>query len=75
MIIMAASTFNPSFGAVRGVEQSKPGLFAKFAQQFVAQRTAKARQMTAWYLSSYSDEQLAELGWSAVDIKRLRGAA
>lgn len=75
MIIMAASTYNPSFGTVSGAEQSKPGIFAKFAQRFVAQRTAKARQMTAWYLSSYSDEQLAGLGWSAADIKRLRGVA
>ncbi len=72
---MAASTYNPAFTTVSGTEQSKPGLFAKFAEQFVAPRTAKARQITAWHLSSFSDEKLAELGWSAADIKRLRGAA
>ena len=71
---MATSTFNASL-AQRGAAPSKPGFFAKLAKQFVAQRTAKARQMTAWYLSSYSDEQLVSFGWSAVDIKRLRDAA
>ena len=72
---MAASTYNPSFGTVSGADQSKTSIFSKFAQQFVAQRTAKARQMTAWHLNSFSDEQLAGLGWSAADIKRLRGVA
>lgn len=68
---MATSTFNHSLpqGAAG---QAQPGFLAKVAERFVAQRTAKARQMTAWYLSSFSDEQLVSYGWSAAEIKRLR---
>ncbi|MFY0613230.1 MAG: hypothetical protein JXQ99_16985 [Hyphomicrobiaceae bacterium] len=68
---MAATTFNASL-ARKSAEQSELGFFARFAQRFVAQRTAKARQMTALYLESYSDEQLVRCGWSAEEIKRLR---
>lgn len=70
---MATSTFNHSVPQ-GGVTQTQPGFFAKVAERFVAQRTAKARQMTAWYLSSFSDEQLVSYGWSAAEIKRLRNA-
>lgn len=70
---MATATFNASF-ARNDASPSEAGFFASFAQCFVAQRTAKARQMTAWYLESYSDEQLVKFGWSAQDIKRLRNA-
>lgn len=72
---MAASTFDTSFAAFTETEKAKPGFFATFAQKFVDQRTAKAKHMTASYISSISDEKLAEFGWSAADIKRLRNAA
>ena len=54
--------------------RSEFGFFARFAKRFVAQRTAKARRMTAHYLESYSDEQLVRYGWRAEDINRLRNA-
>lgn len=72
---MAASTFDTSFVTFTETDTAKPGLLATFAQRFVEQRTAKAKQMTASYIKSYSDERLTELGWNAADIKRLRNAA
>ena len=70
---MATTTLNASIDT-QSARQSQPGFFARFANRFVAQRTAKARQMTAFYLESFSDEQLVRCGWSAEDIKRLRNA-
>ena len=68
---MAATTLKTSL-AGNGASRSEPSYLARLARRFVAQRTAKARQMTAWYLESYSDEQLVKCGWSAEEIKRLR---
>ena len=69
---MATSTFNPTLA--QGAP-TKTGFFAKLAQRFVAQRTAKARELTATYLSSVSDAQLVSYGWTAEEIKRLRNLA
>ncbi len=69
---MATSTFNATLA--QGTP-AKDGFFARVAQRFVAQRTAKAREMTATYLSSVSDAQLVSYGWSAEEIKRLRNLA
>ena len=72
---MATSTFDASLVGQNTADQSKPGFFKIVADSFIAQRTARARQMTAWYLASYTDKQLAGFGWTAADIKRLRGVA
>ena len=66
---MATSTYS---AALAHDIPAKNGFFTKVAQRFVAQRTAKARALTATYLSSVSDAQLVSYGWSAEDIKRLR---
>ena len=71
MINVATTVLETSL--VRGdADRSQSGFFARLASQFVAQRTAKARRMTAVYLEMYSDEQLVRYGWSAEQINRLR---
>jgi hypothetical protein len=72
MIIMATSMYNPSMAGSDGSAKNKTGIFAKLGQQFVEQRMAKARAVTADFLSHYSDEQLESYGWSKQDVKRLR---
>lgn len=72
-MIMATSTYNPSLAASTDVDQSKPGFFARLAQQFVEQRTREARRITAEHMKLYTDEQLVGFGWSAKEIKYLRG--
>ncbi len=72
MITMATSTYNPSLASSSDDSQAKPGFFSKIFNGFVEMQTARARILTAQFMSSLTDEQLADYGWSPQDIKRLR---
>lgn len=69
---MATSTYNPSFAPSSDASQPKAGLFTRLFNGLVEMQTARARIVTAQFMSNLTDEQLSEYGWTPQDIKRLR---
>ncbi len=69
---MATSTYNESLATQGKVETVKSGIFDRFFKRIVDIQTAKARVITADFLSGVSDQELLSYGWEPEDIKRLR---
>ena len=69
---MAASTYNDTIASTDKAKPSKSGIFSGLFNKFVDVQMAKARVITADYLSGVSDEELLSYGWEPQDIKRLR---
>ena len=69
---MATSTYNPSFDSSPDAPQAKSRFFSRLFNGLVEMQTARARILTAQFMSSLTDEQLKDYGWTPQDIKRLR---
>lgn len=69
---MATSTYNESLAGQGKEETAKAGIFNRFFRGIVEIQTAKARVITADFLSGVSDQELLSYGWEPEDIKRLR---
>ena len=69
---MATSTYTQHLVSSGDAKAVKPGIFNKLLKHIVDVQTAKARTMTAEFLSGVSDQELLSYGWELEDIKRLR---
>ena len=66
---MATATFDRAFvgDAGKASNTGKTGLFARF----IASRQAQANRRVAQCLATYSDHQLAEIGFTREEVKLL----
>lgn len=51
---------------------SRPGLFARMIAAMTAAREAQARRFVASHLAAMSDDRLADIGFTADEVKRVR---
>ena len=52
--------------------KAEPNLFQRVFQGFVKAREAEARRRIYSFLAAHSDERLADLGYTAEDIRSMR---
>lgn len=74
---MRTIPFSSAFDAAAtssGTRVQRPSLFSRIMARIAAAQERKALQVVAAQLSTYSDEALVDLGWSAERIAALRKA-
>ncbi|KAB2920328.1 MAG: DUF1127 domain-containing protein [Hyphomicrobiaceae bacterium] len=58
--------------AIAGNDHGPAGFLDRFFQRFIEARERQARSIVRQHLSALSDARLAELGYSAAEIKEIK---